>query len=635
MKTKYNLLVLLLAGLLKTIPASSQTLPYQISFSEESHIMKTGGQPPKDLYDINVIRNFNILFYDTDWYEQMEDNYNTELEIPAILIYNGDTLPSDVGVYFRGHSSYYANDSIKKSVGITLDRFDSLQNIDGYTTLNLNCSYKDPTFMHEAIYENLIQSYIPALCVNYVHLYLNNTDFGLYTNVQQLDKTYLKEWFLTNDGTLWRAERTDGASDADPGGANGTGFSTLNYLGPDTSVYKNYYTLKETKKTNPWDDLIEVCDPLNNAPDEVLEDTINKYLDLDRTLWYMACEILFTDEDSYVQKGGMDYFLYWEPETDRIVPMEYDGNSVLDSIRYKWKIFYKETDTNYALNYNFFAVPSIRQRFLAHFRTLYNEIFTEENLNAIIDSYFTLIDPYVENDPVKLYTYAYFLYAIDQLKQTIVSRRDFIAGDHEFDNPQLLIEDVKWTSNGHDWGIINSIQPVTISASVSGSPGIENIILYYSSELFGPFTKVIMYDDGMHGDQSAGDFIFSGEIPAFPIGTRIRYYVEATANDLALTKSYDPPGAEHDVYYYSVATDYVAVDNGTINVFSVYPNPASNICMISSGNPDTESLAIYTITGAKVFETEISGNIKIDIGGWAPGIYIIKTDTFIQRLTVQ
>jgi spore coat protein CotH len=155
--------------------------------------------------------------------------------------------------------------------------------------------------MHEAIYENLIQEYIPALSVNYVHLYLNNSDFGLYTNVQQLDKTFLKEWFLTNDGTLWRAERTDGAIDADPGGANGTGFSTLNYLGTDTSVYKNYYTLKETNKINPWDDLIEVCDPLNNSPANQLEDTINTYLDLDRTLWYMVCEILFTDEDSYVQ----------------------------------------------------------------------------------------------------------------------------------------------------------------------------------------------------------------------------------------------------------------------------------------------------------------------------------------------
>ena len=634
MKPSYSLFAILLL-LIQIKPAYAQTLPYQISFSEETHLMKTGGQPPKDLYDINVIRNINILFYDADWYEQMEDNYGTELAIPAILIYNGDTLVSDVGVYFRGHSSYYSNDSIKKSVGITLDYTDSLQNIDGYTTLNLNCSYKDPTFMHEAIYENAIQEYIPALSVNYVHLYLNNADFGLYTNVEQLDKTFLKEWFLTNDGTLWRAERTDGASDADPGGANGTGFSTLNYLGSDTSVYKNYYTLKETKKINPWDDLIEVCDPLNNAPDDQLEDTINKYLDLDRTLWYMACEILFTDEDSYVQKGGMDYFLYWEPETDRMVPLEYDGNSVLDSIRYKWKIFYKETDTNYALSNNLFAVPSIRQRFLAHFRTLFNEIYTEENLNAIIDSYFELIDPYVENDTVKLYTYEDFLNAIDQMKQTIVNRRNFISGDHEFDNDQLLIDDVKWTSNGHDWGIINSIQPVTVSAFISGSPGIQKITLYYSPELFGPFIKSPMYDDGMHGDQLAGDLIFGGSIPAYTVGTQLRYYVEATADDEVNTKSYDPPGAEHNVYYYIVATDFVAIENPAPDNFSIYPNPAKDEFMIFPNNQDAVLIEIYTITGAKVFSSEITGSKQIDVSGWLPGIYIIKTDTFIQRLTIQ
>ena len=613
----------------------AQTLPYQLNYFEGTHHMTVGGNPPSDLYDINVIREINLLFYVDDWYDQLLDTHGTELAIPARLVYNGDTLPADVGVYFRGHSSFFANDSIKKSVGITLDYIDSLQNIDGSKTLNLNCSFRDTTFMHEAIYENLIQKYIPALSVNYVHLYLNDLDFGLYTNVQQLDKIYLKDWFITNDGSLWRAERTDGATDADPGGANGTGFSTLNYLGMDTSVYKNYYTLKETSISHPWEDIIDVCDPLENMPADVLEDTINKYLDLDRTLWYMAAEILFTDEDSYVHKGGMDYFLYWEPETDRLVPLEYDGNSVMDSMRYKWKIFYKGTDTNYALSYHFFAIPSIRQRYLAHFRTMFNEIYTEENLYGIIDDYFELIDPYVATDPVKLVSYDQFLYGIDQLKETIANRRAYILDDNEFDNPSLNIENVKWISNGYNWGVVNSIQPVTISAQISGAPDVKQITLYYSTEIFGPFTKLIMYDDGLHGDQLAGDLIFASAIPNFPVGTKVRFYVEATADDDVFTKSYNPEGAEHDVYYYEVKTDYIEVNNFTNNYFTLLPNPASSFLYVHCGNPGNENLEIYSITGAKVFEAKLTVDMEINVATWSPGLYIAKTTEFAYQIIVQ
>ncbi|HND75450.1 MAG TPA: hypothetical protein PKW10_13485, partial [Saprospiraceae bacterium] len=114
----------------------AQTLPYQLNYFEGTHHMTVGGNPPSDLYDINVIREINLLFYVDDWYDQLLDTHGTELAIPARLVYNGDTLPADVGVYFRGHSSFFANDSIKKSVGITLDYIDSLQNIDGSKTLN-------------------------------------------------------------------------------------------------------------------------------------------------------------------------------------------------------------------------------------------------------------------------------------------------------------------------------------------------------------------------------------------------------------------------------------------------------------------------------------------------------------------
>ena len=65
---------------------------------------------------------------------------------------------------------------------------------------------------------------------------------------------------------------------------------------------------------------------LNNTPIGELEETLEDYLDIDRTLWFLAHEIIYSDDDSYIYKGEMDYYVYYEPETGRSTPLEFDGS---------------------------------------------------------------------------------------------------------------------------------------------------------------------------------------------------------------------------------------------------------------------------------------------------------------------
>jgi hypothetical protein len=67
-----------------------------------------------------------------------------------------------------------------------------------------------------------------------------------------------------------------------------------------------------------------------------------------------------------------------------------------------------------------------------------------------------------------------------------------------------------------------------------------------------------MFDDGAHNDDGAGDGIFGAQIPAFAPATYVRYYIQAAANNTAMTVTYDPPGAEHDVYIYQVDFEVAA-----------------------------------------------------------------------------
>lgn len=60
---------------------------------------------------------------------------------------------------------------------------------------------------------------------------------------------------------------------------------------------------------------MKVCDELNNTPLAQLEDSLGKYMNIDRVLWNLAVENAFADDDSYIHKGKNDYSIYFEPES--------------------------------------------------------------------------------------------------------------------------------------------------------------------------------------------------------------------------------------------------------------------------------------------------------------------------------
>ena len=56
------------------------------------------------------------------------------------------------------------------------------------------------------IFEKLSRNYIPAAKVNFIQLMINDQNWGIYPNVQQLDKRHAGQWFFDDECTRWRAE---------------------------------------------------------------------------------------------------------------------------------------------------------------------------------------------------------------------------------------------------------------------------------------------------------------------------------------------------------------------------------------------------------------------------------------------
>ncbi|MBL7802281.1 MAG: CotH kinase family protein [Saprospiraceae bacterium] len=553
-----------------SLSAFSQDLPPEMYLSPDGHRLYTGGQPASGLYDESIIRTINLDFSQSNYWTLLTQNYASHTDIPATMTVDGVVYDS-VGVRFKGQTSYQmVQNSQKKSFNISLDYGVDYDKLMGYKTLNLNNCFLDPSFLREFFYLHQIRNHIPAAKASFVKLYLNNQYWGIYPSVQQLNGDFYEEWFLSNNGTNWRADRPNGTTGGPggPGGGGGWGDGTaaLNYLGADTALYKQYYTLKSTDKANPWDDLVVTCEVLENTPLDQLESTLADYMDLDRTLWFLACEIAFTDDDSYVYKGKMDYYVYWEPETGRMTPIEYDGNSCMElNFAQQWTPFYHANNVNYPLLNRLLAVPSLRQRYLAHLRTIVEESFDPATAEAAIDAYAAQIDSLVQTDPKKIYTYNQFLTEVADLKEFLSVRRTYLLNNTEMAQVAPTIAGASHFVAGIEWGQPDPNQEATVRASVSSTNGIDRVTLYYATGLVGNFSKTSMYDDGQHDDGAAGDGVFAANIPAQAGGQWVRYYVEAAAANTAKSVRYFPAGAEHDVMIYKVLQGAAASTDIVIN----------------------------------------------------------------------
>jgi hypothetical protein len=537
----------------------------------------------KGLYDVTVLRTVELRFNQSDWWQQLINHNAAEENIAATLIVDGLTLDS-VGVRFRGNTSYSATGSSKKkSFNIELDWVRE-QNLLGYTTLNLLNGYEDPTFMREVLYSNACRTVFPSARANFVKLLINGENWGVYANVQQLDGIFIREWFSSNNGSRWRGVGSQGGAGTTPPGGGGTtppggggtnppggggtmppggnpgsgstdiqtmigggvtnGEAALTWQGTDTTTYSKVYSFKSSKEATPWQNLIKFCDVLNNTGLSQLPAELEKVLNVDEALWLCAFEILFEDDDGYVNKRGSDYYLYHDQETGRFNLMQFDGNAsfIVVANHTSYPVFYRSTDPLVPIMYRLMSVPEYRQRYLAHVRTILNTYLTEAYLWPQIDALLALIETEVKADTKKLYSNQQFDSGVLALRNYITSRRAFLLANAEVKRtvPNIL-------SVNEQAAVLGAGYSLTVMAQVAASPAVKAVRLFVADSDTSLFASTPMYDDGLHGDSAAADGVYGSILTGYPAGTVLRYYVQAMANDAVGAMAFKPE-AEHLAY---------------------------------------------------------------------------------------
>jgi hypothetical protein len=605
-------------------PALAQDLPLEFNYSLDGHRLIVGNTVTKGFYDEAYIDTIFLQFSQSNFLTLLSQNYEAKIEIPAKLTHNGVAYDS-VGVRFKGNTSYKRLvNSDKKSFAISMDAFIDNQDIEGYESLNLSNAFQDESAMREILYLNSIRKNIAAAKGNYVQLFLNGQDWGIYPNVQALNKEHAEEWFLDKDATRWRCEKTTAGQ---PLIKFNAGSSSLNYMGDAASGYTDHYTLKSSDKDDPWLDLAVACSAIDKTRTSAHIDQLLEHFDLDQALWFLASEIIFTDDDGYVFKGGMDYYAYFDIATKRLVPIEYDGNSCMAANKARtWTPFYRSDDSNFALMYILMKVPEIRQRYLAHFRTMLKTSFDTNMMLNKIDNYSTLISQRYVNDPKAMSSSQQHFAEVANLKQFVRDRSTYLFSNSEIQQQGVEITGVSHFVNRTEWANPKNTDSTLVLATASNPSLIEEMNLYYGTGLAGRFKYIAMYDDGSHGDGASDDGQFGAYIPSQKGGQHVRYYIESVSSNSFGTRVYEPAGAEHEVFVYKVnvgekvASEVVLNEVMTSNEYSIPDQDNEYDDWVELYNNGTSAIDLtgYFLTDnvTEFLQWEFPQGTSIDPGGY-------------------
>ncbi|MDO9534434.1 MAG: CotH kinase family protein [Bacillota bacterium] len=337
------------------------------------------------------VMDVNIGISEADW-ENMMENPMAEKFHPATVTVNGDIYPS-VRIRTKGNSSLMSvarSDSNRYSFKINFDSLVKNQTMAGLTQLNLNNGFSDPSYMREYLSYQIFEEMgvaVPAFA--FAAVYVNGDYFGLYLAVESILEPYLERNFGNITGDLYKSVG-----------------NTLRYNGTNPADYTGL-EVKSDRKNADWSRLIRMLDALNNDGD------LEKYLDVDAALRYIAVSTALANFDSYQGRMGHNYYLYEQNGVFTILPWDLNMSFGGFSFGGDATSVYIDEPTQGALAErpliaSLFANEEYLETYHGYLEEIATEFLSSSYLEDETARLFELISPYVRTDPTAFYTYEQF-----------------------------------------------------------------------------------------------------------------------------------------------------------------------------------------------------------------------------------
>lgn len=341
------------------------------------------------------------------WYEEQGV---AQYACEAILQIGDETgpLPEELGytalapnatVKVRGQSSSYYSQknykiSLKKDKGSWRDQ----------TVINLNKHQQEGMRFRNKFAFDLLKT-IPQTTscrTQFVHLYVCDQtqdgtnavfeDYGLYTQVEQLNKTYLRNHDMDRYGQLYKVE------------------SFEYYRYPEVLKLKTdptydevaFNEVLESKGNDDHTKLLAMLDEVNDYATPI-EDTLAKWFDVENLVYWMAFHMLVGNYD--VQSRNA--FLYSPQNVEKFFVLSWDNDGCL--FRKEWEVRerlegmeWERGVSNYwgmVLFNRALRLPDFRAALDAAVEDLVANYLGQEHLEEMVRGYRAVVEPYVYAQP--------------------------------------------------------------------------------------------------------------------------------------------------------------------------------------------------------------------------------------------
>ncbi len=506
-----------------------------------------------NFYAVDTIQVIDITFAQPNWDYQMDtakagaDGYI----LAAQCVVNGVVFDS-VGVKFKGNSSYDSSRA-KNPLHIKLDYVRTSATYDGHEDIKLGNGFSDPSMIREVLAYEILRNYMAAPQCNFARVTINGVYYGLFSNAESIDSEFNSDHFYSSTNSFFKCTPQNVLSGQVP---------NLLYLGADSA---NYYTRYEIKSVYSWKDLIGLCDTLANNYSQL--DTI---LDIDRALWMIAFNNATVNLDSYSGAFSQNYYLYRD-DNGRFNPIVWDLNMCFGGFTNtgtsNLNVSTMQTMTP-MLHYNYGARPMIMQllsdsvtyrQYIAHERTIIDEFFSDSAYYFRALQLQTLIDSSVQAEANPFYTYAQFQNgvttttgAIPGITTLMEPRKTYLQGTVQFTATPPTLSNVIATP-----AAIALYDTTWITCSVANA---NSVYLGYRDQIWKQFSKVAMYDDGLHNDGAASDGVYGAAMQG--TSPLMQYYIYANNPTAGI---FSPERAEYEFYSYLVSVSTATAGQVVLN----------------------------------------------------------------------
>jgi len=313
----------------------------------------------------------------------------------------GEFAPNST-VEIRGGKS---SRSAQKSYKISIKNNEGMWR--GQTTIALNKHVYDSVRFRNKLSYDIIKT-IPnmfAARTQFVHLYVKDlttgdrgakfSDYGLYTQVEQVNKKYLRNHGLDENGHLYKANMFDFARYPED----------LKLIGDDTYKFESFEARLETKGSSDHSKLLAVLDEINN-PETPIKDIFEKHFDIENYFSWLAFQILSgnvntVDQNYYLyspQSGNKWFFIPWDNDG----AWKFEENVMFEGVKgynYQFGI------TNYwasPLHRRVLELPEYRKKLDDKINEL-KAFLTKDKISNMISAYSATTKPYIFAMPDIMY----------------------------------------------------------------------------------------------------------------------------------------------------------------------------------------------------------------------------------------